>query len=106
MQDIVRTGLLFDFYGAMLTQRQKNIMVFYLHDNFSLSEISEKLGISRQGVHDIIKRATAKLEMFEKRLGLYEKMKKNNRLADEAVRAVKNGNVKLAEEKIRLLAEG
>lgn len=106
MQDIVKIGLLFDFYGTLLTQRQQSIMNLYINDDFSLFEIAQKFEISRQGVHDTIKRATNKLEDFENKLGLWKKMKRNNNLADEAVQAAEKGNTKLAEEKIRLIVEG
>lgn len=83
MQDIVRTGLLFDFYEKLLTEKQKTVLGFYLNDDFSLAEISEKINISRQAVHDIIKRTTLKLEDFEKKLGLYGKLRENRKLYRE-----------------------
>lgn len=106
MQDIVKTGLLFDFYGSMLTKRQRDVLVFYLNENYSLAEISEKLGISRQGVHDIIKRASVKLEKYEEKLKLKDKMIENNKLAQHALKAVRDGDSELAEELIKRIAEG
>ena len=43
MQDIVRTGLLYDFYEKLLTDKQKTVLGFYLNDDYSLTEISEKI---------------------------------------------------------------
>jgi hypothetical protein len=106
MKDIVETGLLFDFYGSMLTKRQRDVLVFYLNENYSLAEISEKLGISRQGVHDIIKRASAKLEKYEEKLHLRDRMLENDRLAQNALKAVRDGDGKLAEKLIKKIAEG
>lgn len=92
MQDIVRTGLLYDFYEKLLTDKQKTVLGFYLNDDYSLAEISEKIKISRQAVHDIIKRTTLKLEDFENKLGLYEKLKKNRKLSKEIIAGIKEGN--------------
>lgn len=66
-------GLLFDFYGKLLSDRQYTIIeMYYIHD-LSLSEIGEQLNISRQGVHDILKRAEKRLLNYEEKLGLVKK---------------------------------
>ena len=57
IEDIVKKTLLFDFYGQLLTDKQKYIVEMYYGDDLSLSEISEQIGISRQGVYDTLKRA-------------------------------------------------
>ncbi len=69
----VELSLLFDFYGALLREDQQEILTMYFCDDMSLSEIAENAGITRQGVHDIIKRAGVKLSHFEDMLHLYEK---------------------------------
>ena len=56
MEKIVEQAMLYDFYGELLNDHQKSIFEEYVLDNFSLSEIAEEHGISRQGVHDMIKR--------------------------------------------------
>jgi len=66
----VKTCLLLDFYGALLTEKMMRIMDLYYNEDFSLSEIAESEGISRQGVFDCVKRSEAQLEDFEKTLGL------------------------------------
>ena len=63
MEKIVRQGLLYDFYGALLNDHRKNIYEAYVYDNMSLSEIANEHGISRQGVHDLIKRCDESLEV-------------------------------------------
>ncbi|WP_427338591.1 YlxM family DNA-binding protein [Caloranaerobacter sp. DY30410] len=69
----VKMGLLFDFYGKLLSDRQYTIIeMYYIHD-LSLSEIGEQLNISRQGVHDILKRAEKRLLDYEEKLGLVKK---------------------------------
>ncbi|MCI8553916.1 MAG: YlxM family DNA-binding protein [Clostridiales bacterium] len=63
-------ALLFDFYGDMLTDKQRGVVELYYNDDLSLSEIAENEGITRQGVRDSIKRAEAQLLEMEERLGL------------------------------------
>ncbi len=63
-------ALLFDFYGDMLTEKQRDMVGLYYDDDLSLSEIAENAGITRQGVRDAIKRAEAQLLEMEERLGL------------------------------------
>lgn len=66
-------SLLLDFYGQLLSKKQFEIMGYYYNDDLSLSEISEIVGITRQGVHDTIKRSEQFLEDLEEKLGLYGK---------------------------------
>ena len=62
--------ILLDFYGDMLTEKQRDFLGYYYNDDLSLSEIAENEGITRQGVRDSIKRAEAQLFDMEERLGL------------------------------------
>ena len=73
MDKIVEQGLLYDFYGELLTDHQKQIYEDYVLNDFSLAEIASEEGISRQGVHDMIKRCTKKLMDYENKLHLVEK---------------------------------
>lgn len=73
INNIVQKTLLFDFYGQMLTDKQRDIVELYYADDLSLSEISEHIGISRQGVYDTLKRAETTLEEYEARLGLVDR---------------------------------
>ena len=67
--------ILLDFYGSLLTDRQRDVLDLYYNDDLSLSEISENLGITRQGVRDAIKRGSDELEEYERRLALCRKSK-------------------------------
>ncbi|MBQ3466489.1 MAG: YlxM family DNA-binding protein [Firmicutes bacterium] len=71
--DITRQSLLYDFYGELLTERQKEVMELYNEENLSLAEIAEEFGISRQGVHDALHKAQKALEEYERKLGLVER---------------------------------
>lgn len=72
---IVEIGILFDFYGKLLSEKQYlTIELYYLND-LSLGEIAEELNISRQGVFDTLKRAENRLYSYEETLGLVKKFK-------------------------------
>jgi predicted DNA-binding protein YlxM (UPF0122 family) len=62
--------MLLDFYGGLLTEKQRQIMSYHYEEDMSLSEISEQFQISRQAVHDVIKRSEKTLVEYEKELGL------------------------------------
>lgn len=66
----VKTNLLFDFYGSLLTKRQKEFVKLYFCDDFSLGEIAQRFRISRQAVYDTLKKARESLEEYEKKLNL------------------------------------
>lgn len=68
MDEIFEKTLLFDFYGELLTEKQKKIYELYHLDDLSLSEISEQMDISRQGVFDTLKRCHNQLQNFEDKL--------------------------------------
>jgi predicted DNA-binding protein YlxM (UPF0122 family) len=70
LEDTTRINLLYDFYGNLLTEKQREYLELYYQDDLSLGEIADNDGISRQGVHDLVKRAVRALENAEERLGL------------------------------------
>jgi len=69
-KDFETVNILMDFYGDMLTDRQRTFLEYYYVDDLSLAEIAENEGITRQGVRDAIKRAEAQIYQMEDRLGL------------------------------------
>lgn len=77
--------LLFDFYGALLTEKQRLIFDLYYQDDLSLGEIAEKQDISRQAVYDIIKRSELILEEYENKLQLVNKFQSNNEKLQNAL---------------------
>lgn len=73
MEKIVEQALLYDFYGELLTEHQKSIYEDVILNDYSLSEIAEQKGISRQGVHDLVKRCNNILNDYEDKLHLVKK---------------------------------
>lgn len=73
MEKFVKQAFLYDFYGELLTVKQRRIYESVILEDYSLSEVAEELGISRQGVHDMVKRCNKILEEYESKLHLVEK---------------------------------
>lgn len=73
MEKFVEQSLLFDFYGELLTEHQKSIYQDVVFGDLSCSEVAQEKNISRQGVHDLIKRCNKILEEYEAKLHLVEK---------------------------------
>lgn len=76
-------SMLCDIYGSLLSEKQRESVTLYCDEDFSLSEIAENAGISRQGVRDQIKHAEAQLALYEEKLGLLEKYTSVSRLLSE-----------------------
>lgn len=73
MEEFVERSYLYDFYGELLTEHQKRIYREIVFDDFSESEVASDEGISRQGVHDLMRRCDRQLRDYESRLHLVEK---------------------------------
>ena len=73
MDEKLEQAYLYDFYGELLKDRQRRIYEDFVFNDLSLGEIAQEEGISRQGVHDMVKRCTKALEGYEERLHLVEK---------------------------------
>ncbi len=73
MDKILEQTLLYDFYGELLTDHQKQIYEDVVLNDYSFSEVAEEQGISRQGVHDLVKRCNRILQEYESKLHLVEK---------------------------------
>ena len=72
----LKWSLYYDQYGEFLTEKQKRMITLYYNDDYSLAEIAEELGISRQGVLDGLKRAQKKLQDMEEKLHLVQELEK------------------------------
>ena len=90
-----RMALLYDFYGDMLTDRQKEFYDLYYNEDLSLAEIAENYGITRQGVRDVIVRAEGILTELEDKTGIvrrFLRMKEQFARMEEAVAAISKRN--------------
>ena len=73
MEKNMELSLLLDFYGELLSEKVRRATELYYNDDLSLSEVAEDMGITRQGVRDLIKRAEGNLYGYEQKLGLYKR---------------------------------
>ena len=80
MEKIVMQALLYDFYGELLNDHQKAVYEDYVYNDIGISEIAAERGISRQGVHDLIKRCSNILQDYENKLHLVERFQKTKEL--------------------------
>lgn len=88
LDELNRINLLFDIYGKLLTERQQEVLRLYFSDDLSLGEIAAEFGISRQAVHDLIRRALGAMESVDQKLGLYNLFHFQEELLQEADRVV------------------
>ena len=83
MDDIYYQSLLFDFYGEMLTEKQRDIMRLYRQEDLSLGEIAQLLNISRQGVSDAVHRSVLSMEQYEEKLHMIRRFIRLSQLTEE-----------------------
>ncbi|MBQ4425662.1 MAG: DNA-binding protein [Lachnospiraceae bacterium] len=104
MDKILEESLLYDFYGELLTPKQREIYESVRFGDLSLSEAAEEYGVSRQGIHDMIRRSTRTLEKYEEKLGLIAQFTEMKRIAGEIKRCCAElENVARKEETLREL---
>ena len=78
-------SILYDYYGNLLRDNQANIIEMYYNLDYSLSEIAEEMNISRQGVHDALKRAEKNLAAYEEKIKLHDKYIKFSQAAENII---------------------
>ncbi len=88
MEHLLELSRLLDRYGQMLTERQRRMVDDYANANFSLAEIAENAGITRQGVRDTLVRAEQQLRGYEERLGLVQKLDRQQMLLSQLDRMI------------------
>ncbi len=85
--DTLEMSLLYDYYGELLTDRQKMCFDLYHNQDFSLSEIAQELGVSRQGVYDNLNRAESLLRNMEEKTGCVRRELSNRKTVQKIIRA-------------------
>ncbi|MCD7814026.1 MAG: YlxM family DNA-binding protein [Lachnospiraceae bacterium] len=83
MEEVLRQTLLYDFYGELLTEHQREVYEAVVQNDLSYSEAAEEFGVSRQGVHDLVKRSEKILEDYESKLHLVERFLKIRAKAEQ-----------------------
>ena len=85
MDKNLENNLLLDFYGNMLTEKQRQIMTLYIEEDTSLSEIAEELKTSRQAVYDAVKSSEKLLKIYEAKLKCVERYLINRSIINNAI---------------------
>lgn len=86
-QNSLEMSLLYDYYGDLLTEKQRTCFDLYYNQDLSLGEIAEEAGISRQGVHDSLARAEASLLAMEEKTGCVARARSHRKSLDTIFRA-------------------
>ncbi len=98
----MKQALLYDFYGALLNEHQRSICEDYMLNDIGISEIAEEKGVSRQSVHDLLKRCQKALESYEEKLHLVDKFLKAkeevSKVNELALRLEQTGDKSLIKE--------
>lgn len=89
VEEVYEATVLLDFYGQLLTRKQYDMMDLYYNSDLSLGEIAEDMGISRQGVHDSIRKAKQTLAGYEKKLGIAERFREQENNTEKALISLK-----------------
>lgn len=101
MERIYQQALLYDFYGELLTEHQRSIYEDAVCNDLSLGEIATERGISRQGVHDLIRRCDKTLQEYEARLHLVEKFVDARNRVEKIIDLAQEPGSGLCEERLR-----
>ncbi len=106
MDKIYEQTMLFDFYGELLTEHQRTVYMDAVYNDMSLGEIAEERGISRQGVHDLVRRCDKILLDYESKLHLVERFAKAKETVGEIERlTLKKEDAEGSLEQIRRLSQ-
>ena len=93
MEKIVEQGLLYDFYGSLLTGHLQEIYEKVVYENLSLNEVAETDGISKQAVHDLVRRCTAIMRGYEEKLGMIRRFGKIRESAGKLKKMAASGEI-------------
>lgn len=110
MDKSIEISLLFDFYSSLLSDKKREAARLYFNEDYSLSEIAEHMGITRQGVSDLIRRCESELYGFENKLGIYSRFEAINdsaariRELSESIASASEGEIRAKALEISLQA--
>lgn len=93
MEEKIEQAYLYDFYGELLNEHQRAIYEDFVFNDLSLGEIADEEGISRQGVHDMVKRCTRTLEGYEGKLHLIKKFQSAKQMVEQIHKLAKEFHV-------------
>ena len=111
LEELGEISLLYDFYGNLLPEKQREFLRLYHEENYTFAEIAEDYGLSRQGVFDAVSKAQKKLEDYESKLGLAARLKESEaavKRIDEAISALAEeyrDNTELVDRLKKIMAE-
>lgn len=105
MEKILEQTLLYDFYGELLTEHQRQIYEDVVFGDFSLSEVAEAHHTSRQSVHDLIRRCSRSLQEYEDKLGLVKKFETTRVLVEKIGRLAQEYETTGDGQLVRQIAE-
>ena len=88
LNKVLRIGQLYDFYNALLTEKQRDCLNMHYLQDLSLAEIAEEFSVSRQAVHDILRRAEQTLEEYEEKLGLAARYSQERKVLVQVVESL------------------
>ncbi|MBM6984609.1 MAG: YlxM family DNA-binding protein [Acidaminococcaceae bacterium] len=92
--DRIRFGSLYEVYGALLTKKQQQCLELYFCEDYSLAEIADEMQVSRQAIHDLLKRVEQVLEHYESILGFLRRHEETRRLTQEAAEILRSAETK------------
>ena len=105
MEDKLRQGFLYDFYGELLNDHQRSIYESYIIEDLSLSEIADNYGITRQAARDNIKKGENKLFEYEEKLGIMKTTLKNEKTIEDILMQIKSIQTSYSDKKIAKILE-
>lgn len=100
----LQIGVLLDFYGDVLAERRRLVLDLYYNDDYSLAEIAEEIGITRQGVLDTIKKGKEELLFLEEKLRLEKKFREAAKASERLVSLVVQNDALAPEIKEEILS--
>ena len=98
-------SMLMDFYGQLLTPKTRLLLAYHFEEDMSFSEIAVNEGISRQAVHDSVKRGVKTLQDYEESLGLAERFLTQKKTVENAVLALEKNNIDAAKDLLKSLLQ-